>query len=177
MIAIRPLRWPADRDAILALDTSFTTDRVYRLEQQEHSFALAVEPVTPPRRKHYDLGADSDTLPHCEHVLVAEIDASLIGLAALKIEAWNRRAVIWHFYVDASYRGQGIGRHLMERVQAAAQLHEVRCLWLETQTINYGAIQFYTRIGFQWCGLDTSLYDPAVTPPDEIALFFSRPLP
>lgn len=177
MITIRPLRWPADRAAILGLDTSFTTDRVYRLVRSKHSIALAVDSVTPPRRKDYDLAADIDALPDCEHVLIAEHDTSLIGLAAIKIEAWNRRAVIWHFYVAPENRGKGVGRRLMDSVCDAVQVFDVRCLWLETQTINYGAIQFYTRVGFEWCGLDTALYDPAVTPPDEIALFFVRPLP
>ena len=26
--------------------------------------------------------------------------------------------------------------------------------------MNYPAIQFYQRMGFVWCGLDRSLYDP-----------------
>ena len=35
VIAVRPLRWTDDRAALLALDTSFTTDRLFRLERTD----------------------------------------------------------------------------------------------------------------------------------------------
>jgi ribosomal protein S18 acetylase RimI-like enzyme len=47
-------------------------------------------------------------------------------------------------------------------------------VWLETQNTNYGAIQFYRRVGFQCCGLDLSLYDTDGPAAGEIALFFVR---
>jgi len=58
-------------------------------------------------------------------------------------------------------------------VQAAHQRH-AGCLWLETQNINYGAIQFYQRVGFTWCGLDLALYDSHGLAAGETALFFVR---
>ena len=51
-----------------------------------------------------------------------------------------------------------------------------RCLWVETQNVNYPAIQFYRQVGFQLCGLDESLYDPEGPGRNEIALFFAREL-
>jgi ribosomal protein S18 acetylase RimI-like enzyme len=47
---------------------------------------------------------------------------------------------------------------------------------VETQTTNVRAIRFYERAGFEWCGFDTSLYDPVEVAAGEVALFFSRPL-
>jgi ribosomal protein S18 acetylase RimI-like enzyme len=93
---------------------------------------------------------------------------------ALKFETWNRRAVVWHFYIAPAYRGRGVGRALVEAAAAEAQNRNARCLWLETQNINYGAIQFYEHVGFRWCGLDMSLYDPQRVATEEIALFFVR---
>ncbi len=174
MVTVRPLGWPADRSALLALDTSFITDQVYHVVQTDQSFVLSTVAVIPPLRKDYQFANDVDSLPSFDQVVVAEADAHLIGIAALKVEAWNRRAIIWHFYIAPAYRRRGVGRILIDSVIEAAQARDVRCLWLETQTINYSAIQFYKRVGFQWCGLDTSLYDPDGSATEEIALFFVR---
>jgi ribosomal protein S18 acetylase RimI-like enzyme len=51
-----------------------------------------------------------------------------------------------------------------------------RCLWLETQNINYPAVRFYLHLGFQWCGLDRSLYEPGDPAASETALFFAYEL-
>lgn len=174
MLTIRPLHWPADRPALLILDTAFETSQIYQIEQHDHSFALKAVTVTPALRKDYHFAQDVDRLPDFERVLVAEEDRTIVGIAAAKLETWNRRAVLEHFYIAPAYRGRGIGQRLIESVIQALQADDVRCLWLETQNINYAAIQFYQRVGFHWCGLDTSLYDPKTTAPDEIALFFVR---
>ena len=85
------------------------------------------------------------------------------------------RALIQHLYVSSSMRGKGIGRRLIDSSMKVAKDHNARCLWAETQTNNYPAIQFYKKMGFAFCGLDTSLYDPELVR-DEVALFFSRTL-
>jgi ribosomal protein S18 acetylase RimI-like enzyme len=69
---------------------------------------------------------------------------------------------------------RGIGRALVEAALEGARQLGARGVWVETQTTNYGAIIFYERTGFSWCGLDTSLYDPAHVSGDEIAIFFWR---
>lgn len=176
MLNLRTLNWPADRPSILALDTSFVTEKVYRVVAAADSFRLEEEAVTPPVRKVFNLTDEVDSLPDLDHVMLAEVDGRLVGMVALKHEMWNRRAVIWHLYIDPSTRGQGIGRILMEQAIEVAQRWSARCLWLETQNINVGAIQFYRRLGFHWCGLDTTLYDPEGEAAGEIALFFARPL-
>jgi ribosomal protein S18 acetylase RimI-like enzyme len=176
MVTVRSLSWPADRPALLALDTSFVTDRVYQVMHTNRSFTLNAVSVTPPLRKDYLFANEVDTLPAFDHVMVAKIDETLVGVAALKIEDWNRRAILVHFYLAPADRGHGVGRILMNHVTQIAQTQNVRCVWLETQNINYGAIQFYQRVGFQWCGLDTSLYDPHSNATQECALFFVRQL-
>ena len=67
-----------------------------------------------------------------------------------------------------------MGQALVTAAIDAAHERNARCLWTETQTVNYAAVQFYRSVGFQWCGLDTSLYDPSQSGQDEVALFFSR---
>lgn len=171
----RPLRWPDDRGPLLALDTSFTTGRVYRVERAGDSFALVEGRAEPPLRKSYPLADEVDALPGLDWVRVVDGEAGAIdGVAAVDFEAWNRRAVLRHLYVAAHARGAGVGRALVESALAGAGLRGARCLWAETQTVNHGAVRFYLGAGFVWCGLDTSLYDPAEVGEGEVALFFSR---
>jgi len=176
MLTLRSLRWPDDREALLALDTSFTTERVYRVVATAVAFVIHDNAITPPLYKVYDLTAEVDRFPNLDHVLIAEIDAQLAGVAALSYEAANRRAILWHLYVGPAYRRQGIGRALIDAMVARAQQYQARCLWLETQDVNYGAIQFYQRVGFQCCGLDLSLDDREGSATEETAVFFMRTL-
>ena len=101
-------------------------------------------------------------------------DGAIVGFAAVRFEAWNRRAALWHLYVAPAQRGRGIGRALLAAVTDYALRVGARCLWLETSSVNYPAIQFYQRMGFAWCGLDQSLYAPDGEAAGETALFFAR---
>ncbi len=173
MLHLRELCWPADREHLLALDTSFTTDRVYRVVATNGAFALEECAITPSLHKTYDLTDELDALIQNHHVVIAEVDGDVVGMAALKYEAWNRRAVLWHLYIDPKHRGRGIARALIKNAIQVARNWQARCLWLETQNVNYPAIQCYRRLGFELCGLDLTLYDTADLGADEVALFFA----
>jgi ribosomal protein S18 acetylase RimI-like enzyme len=176
MLTLRPVRWPEDLPALTTFDTSFTTDRVYRVIQTEGSFVLKEELVDPPLHKAYPLTNLVEKLQTMDYTVVANLDSVISGFAAAKYEEWNRRVVLWHLYVAPQHRGQGIGRTLLDAVMTFARSTEARCVWLETQNINYPAIQFYRRAGFRLCGLDASLYDPQAFSGEEIALFFAYDL-
>ena len=107
---------------------------------------------------------------------MAEVDGKIAGFVALRFESWNRRAAIWHLYVAPATRGLGLGRKLVDATEQRARSLGARCLWLETSNVNYPAIQFYRRIGFEWCGLDRTLYAPDGDGAGEVALYFSRPI-
>jgi GNAT superfamily N-acetyltransferase len=176
LISLRNLEWPGDRVAVGVLDTSLTVDRVYRLIWEGQSVALDAMTQLPPLTKTYDLAADQEPLAQADWARVAVHDGAIVGVAAMRYEAWNRRARLEHLYVERRVRGQGVGRLLVESALAEAQAAGMRCLWVETQTVNASAIEFYRHLGFAWCGFDTSLYDPVSVEPGEIALFFVRPV-
>lgn len=176
MVSLRILRWPDDREPLRALDTSFTTDRIYQVVATDLSFVLRETPIAPALHKDYHFVEHLESLPSFDYVVVAEVDGALAGMAALKVEAWNRRAVLWHIYIGQAYRREGIGRALVDDVMRAARERQARCLWLETQNVNYDAIQFYRRVGFRCCGLDMTLYDSDGPDAAETALFFVHPL-
>jgi ribosomal protein S18 acetylase RimI-like enzyme len=176
MIRFRALDWPTDRAALLALDTNFATDRFYRLRQAARSVSLEETTAPSPIYKSYSLINSVDELPTMSWVQVAHDADAVVGLAALRFEEWNRRARLEHLYVAMPHRGRGIGRLLVESAVKRARQLRARGVWVETQTTNYAALCFYERIGFVWCGLDTSLYDADGVSLEEFAIFLWRPL-
>ena len=176
MVTIRPVRLPDDCQPILALDRSFTTDRVYRVVRTTHSFVLEEVVAEPPIRKNFPIEDDLGEGRAWEEGLVADQAGIIVGFAAMTHQRWNRRTELWHLYVAPQRRHHGVGRTLVNAVLTAAQGAGTRCVWLETSTLAYPAIQFYRRMGFELCGLDSSLYDPSGMPAEEIALYVARPL-
>ena len=177
MTALRSLRWPDDRAALLALDTSFSSDRIFRLERTDNGVTLDEVAAVPPIHKSYSLADAVDVIAGHDWVQIAEHGERIVGVASMTIEAWNRRAVLQHLYVTREVRRVGVGSALVTAAVETARNRNARCVWVETQTINYAAVRFYRSMGFAWCGFDTSLYDPMDAGVDEVALFFSRDLP
>lgn len=176
MIHVRPVRLPEDHAALVQLDSSFTTDRVYRVAATPTSFTLVEEAVAPPLRKDYPLDDELGEDRLWEHGVVAELAGAVVGFGALRMEHWNRRAAVWHLYVERGRRADGVGALLLRELEAYARQQRAWCLWLETSTANVPAIQFYRRMGFRWCGLDQSLYAPESAGAGETALYFVREL-
>jgi ribosomal protein S18 acetylase RimI-like enzyme len=94
---------------------------------------------------------------------------------ATQHEAWNGRVVVWHLYVDVDHRRRGIGRRLLETALAEALDAGMHVAWLETSSLNVPGVRAYERLGFEVCGLDTTLYT-GTRAEGEVALFLARPL-
>jgi ribosomal protein S18 acetylase RimI-like enzyme len=111
-----------------------------------------------------------------EFAVVAIANDRICGFLAASYQAWNRRLIIWHLYVDGSQRRRGIARLLVERTQIFAVAKSAVNMWLETSSVNTPAITVYRRLGFELCGLDTTFYQ-GTSAAGETALFFARPIP
>ena len=164
-----------DLDGIGLVDISYCTDRIYRVRRSDLGFWLDEERADPPAQRTYPRPSPELS----DRLLVACAGPEIVGFGELLFEAWNGRARIEHLYVSGRFRGRGVGRALIRALDdRARQEPSARCLWLETQNVNYPAVQFYRRMGFRLCGLDETLYrpgDPGLFP-DEVALYFSRDL-
>ena len=173
MIQIRPAALPDDAAGIAAIDTSVQTTNVLKASAGPQGFVLRSIPQMVTKRFPID-DLDNPERPWTAS-WVAVDGAQIVGFAAVGFEAWNRRLVLWHFYVDAGRRGQGLGRRLMEAVLEAARARDARHVWLETSNQNPPGVAAYQALGFHLSGLDLTLYDG--TPSEgEFALFFSRPV-
>ena len=170
---IRPRR-PEDRAALLTLDTSFTADHRWRLEREGTTFRWVETPLPRPFHKSFPLDLDPPAAPTL--ALCAWDGTRLAGYAEAVQEDWNRRLRLEHLYVEPAWRGKGAGRALLAEVLARAARLEVRGVWVECQDVNPAALDFYRACGFELCGWDASLYDPAGEAAGETALFLFHPL-
>jgi len=171
-VRVRAADWARDAEGIRAIDTSFTTDRVYRFARERGGLGFALALLTREAlTKSYELPADDPG----EGSFVAEADSGIIGFGRVEPPAWNGRAAVSHLYVAPADRGRGVGRALLDALDAHAAGASARCLFVETQNVNYPAVQFYLACGFALVGLDQSFYDP-VEHSGEIALFLTRSL-
>ncbi|MGK5640040.1 GNAT family N-acetyltransferase [Streptomyces sp. URMC 126] len=181
---------PEDDAAVAALDGSFTTDTVYEVTASPDGFALRPVPVDPPVHKVFpddepddDEAGDDDAAngdagdgDGTSRRYAAFDGDVLCGFVTTAYEPWNRRLTIEDIEVAPAYRGRGVGRALMERAFAHARECGAGHVWLEVTNANAPAISAYLRMGFAFCGLDTSLYTGTASE-GEIALFMSRPCP
>ncbi|ARF73404.1 N-acetyltransferase [Kitasatospora albolonga] len=178
--ALRTAR-PEDAEAIEALDGSFTTSTVFRVEIAENGFTLRETPVDPPLTKVFPEdesdGDDEDGGPEDQDsptFLALGADGSLAGFVSVSYAPWNRRLTIEDIEVAPGHRGRGVGRMLMARAEEFARERGAGQVWLEVTNINAPAIHAYRRMGFSLCGLDTSLYE-FTSSAGEHALYMSKP--
>ncbi|WP_171167267.1 GNAT family N-acetyltransferase [Streptomyces sp. I05A-00742] len=180
-IICRPAR-AEDVEAADAIDSSFTTDTVYEVTVSPGGFALRPVPVDPPVRKVFpddepddepgvEGGPQGDT--GTDRRFVAVDDDVVCGYVDTAYEPWNRRLTVADIAVAPAHRGRGIGRILMERAFEQAREHGAVQVWLEVTNLNAPAIRAYLRMGFTFCGLDTSLYAGTASE-GETAMFMSR---
>lgn len=104
-------------------------------------------------------------------IFYAYLDDELAGQIRL-LKYWNGYAYIDDIAVEAKFRGQGVGRALIEHAIEWAKERNFPGLMLETQNNNVSACKLYASCGFELRGFDTHLYkglDPAT---DEIALYW-----
>jgi ribosomal protein S18 acetylase RimI-like enzyme len=173
-IEIRPAHVERDAALIRSLDTSFETGAILDVQADGRGFRLVEKTIEPPLSKAFDLGR-LDAAHEWERVWLALDGDQAVGVIATQHEMWNLRVIIWHLYVNTSHRRRGIGKRLLNTALSAAREAGARTAWLETTNLNLPGMQAYERLGFQLCGLDTSLYD-ATASEGEVALFLCRSL-
>jgi GNAT superfamily N-acetyltransferase len=80
--------------------------------------------------------------------LVAEVDGRVVGLVALS-EPAARVGWIGKLFVDAAYRGRGLGRALLADAVSRGRARGLTKLELRTRTIFTEAVHLYEREGWQ----------------------------
>ncbi|WP_308794206.1 GNAT family N-acetyltransferase [Streptomyces spinoverrucosus] len=165
-----------DDEALAGLDGSFTTDSVFEVTVAGGEFRIRETPVAPPVHKTFpdeDGSDDDDGDPELSRTVVAFDGDELCGFIETSFDPWNARLTICDIEVAPAWRGKGVGRTLMNHAFDCAKELGARHVWLEVTNINAPAVRAYLRMGFTFCGLDTTLYDGTASTGEQ-ALFMSR---
>jgi len=176
MIDIRPLTaFDAARFGEIAGGYTSYQHYVVRREESDHgtTFTIELEELDQPYTRQWDY---DEELHSRYRQVIAEQGLSLgaydgdllIGVAIAERRDWNRSLWVWEFHIHPDYRGQGIGRRLMDALADRARRAGLCVIVCETQNTNVPAIRFYRRVGFELDGIDLSYYPPEI---DEIAFF------
>lgn len=94
-----------------------------------------------------------------------------VGLTVLQ-QAFFRYMYLYDLKVDLDYRGQGVGKLLIEAAKQEAVRQGYRGLYTQGQDNNLGACRFYLKAGFEIGGLDTRVYGGTVQEHKKDILFY-----
>jgi GNAT superfamily N-acetyltransferase len=177
-VAIRTVDRTADRRAISAItkiDTSFETSSVYDVVVGARAIELVERPLATPLVKRYPMADALAGWSTWDTGFLADDSGEVCGFAAVEYEAWHARLVLWHLYVTRARRREGIGRALLEAVEARGRELGAQRVWLETTSVNVPGIAAYARLGYALCGVDTTVYD-TLPYANEAAVYLAKPL-
>jgi GNAT superfamily N-acetyltransferase len=186
----------ADAPALHQLDYSFETDRIYTLHvhgnlaqsvdrQLYHAnttlaFELRETVVDLPLYKDYrefepTLQAVEARIASVDDGYVALADGEIAGVVLLSLEEWRSVARIEDIIVGRRYRRYGIGSLLLNCACDWARNQGCWAILLETQNVNYPAIQFYLRNGLEIWSISQHYYPPGPVE-YEVAIFMGKVL-
>jgi GNAT superfamily N-acetyltransferase len=185
-----------DAPALHKLDYSFETDRIYtlrvngKLAQNDDTMqtldrpALAFElwetPVDPPiyksfREYEHKLEEVETRLNSVEGGYVALAGGQIAGAVLLNVEQWRSIVRIEDIIVGRQFRRYGIGSLLLNCASDWARNRGCWAIVLEAQNVNYPAIQFYLRNGFEVWSINQHFYPPGSVE-HEVAIFMGKKL-
>jgi GNAT superfamily N-acetyltransferase len=185
-----------DAPALHKLDYSFETDQIYtlrvngKLAQNDDTMqtldrpALAFElwetPVDPPiyksfREYEHKLEEVETRLNSVEGGYVALAGGQIAGAVLLNVEQWRSIVRIEDIIVGRQFRRYGIGSLLLNCASDWARNRGCWAIVLEAQNVNYPAIQFYLRNGFEVWSINQHFYPPGSVE-HEVAIFMGKKL-
>jgi ribosomal protein S18 acetylase RimI-like enzyme len=173
---IRKACWSTDREQLCNFDASFSTEHIYSVTLSGVSVGIVEEKLDAPLFKTYLLDIEKD-IREGTFSAVVEIDGVIVGFASAVYVEWNKRVVLSGIYVLPASKGKGVGRLLVDAVIDYTKSTPARCVWVETQNVNFPAIQFYMKLGFKFCGFDATMYDDSESNLNEVAFYFCRAIP
>ncbi len=186
MIEIRTLE-RVTLDDLERIAPHYTSTQVYDVERQETDqrtvIALTLRALDAPVTRSFQrtpdvIGYYADVLRHGLSLGMYDRAAGdrLIATAIADVQAWNGTLLVWEFHLEHRYRGQGLGRWLMETLVERAAAAGLRIISVETSTTNVPAIAFYRRVGFTIDSIDLSFYSNDDVERGDVVVFMKRKL-
>jgi streptothricin acetyltransferase len=160
------------------LDASFIVDSALVLSIINQKLSYTVEEISSYKKSYLDEWEEMSNEDYSAYInnpnqiiFLAFIENQVVGQITAK-RNWNEYACIEDLHVDKPYRGQGVGRKLIEQAKQWARDSAMPGLMLETQNTNVRACKFYENCGFVIGGFDLYLYKGIDKQQDEIAMYW-----
>ncbi len=168
---IRELNRKSDRAAVEAIDTAFETTTIFDLVASARRIDLVERTLDAPLVKRYSIDEVFAQWARWDRGWVAD-DGGVRGFATVEHEPWHGRIILWFLYIAPEWRRRGVGRALLERVEAHGREVGATHVWLETSNVNVPGVRAYERLGYSLCGADTRYYGQYM--PDETAIYLAK---
>lgn len=159
MITIRDINRDTDRPGVEAIDTGYETATVFDLVIGPRTLELKERQLETPLTKIYPIGEVFAFWARWETGWVALDGDTICGVAVVGYEPWHKRLTLWHLYIDRARRRMGIGRALLDKVEAYAREKGALRVWLETSTVNPPGVAAYEALAYSLVGADDTHYD------------------
>jgi len=172
-MTIRELDRRKDRRGVEAIDTSFQTSSVFDVVTTARTIELVERKLDAPITKRYSIGEVFAGWARWDAGWVAD-DDGIRGFATVEHEPWHQRLLLWFLYVEPAWRRRGVGRALLERVEAHGRDVGATHVWLETSNVNVPGVAAYERLGYALCGADRLYYGAYM--PGETAIYLAKML-
>jgi GNAT superfamily N-acetyltransferase len=155
-------------------------DASQTLDRPTLAFELWETPVDPPLYKNFreyehKLEEVEARLSSVEGGYVALAGGLIAGVVLLNVEQWRSVARIEDIIVGRQFRRYGIGSLLINCASDWARNRGCWAIVLETQNVNYPAIQFYLRNGLEVWSVHQHFYPPGSVE-HEVAIFMGKKL-
>lgn len=139
----------------------YTSDKYYDVSHKETEngwmIDFTLKHFDTPFHKYLKGEIFEDYLENIE-CYIAELNREEVGIVSISHEKWNNVLRINDIYISPLEQNNGIGSKFMTLVKKRAAEMDVRAIFLETQTSNYPAIQFYKKHGFSLIGCNLFSY-------------------
>ncbi len=172
-IYIRPAI-STDIPKMISLDHNFATGHVWQmtLDLTDTQTQVSFREVRLPREVHVNY----PRIPHKmaddwtkrDLLLLAEENEVVRGYISVRLGLAPASAWVEDLVVDRIYRRNGIGSALVLAAQDWCGKKGIHRLTMEMQPKNYPALQFASKLGFEFSGYNDQYYRD-----QEIAIFFS----
>ncbi len=98
--------------------------------------------------------ADCLRVGYCCWVLESEEQIIAYSIVSVAVEECH----ILNLCIDPDYRGNGLGKYLLEKMLLVASEHRARIAFLEVRPSNRAALSLYENAGFNEVGIRSKYY-------------------